>query len=65
MNYAKINARYNIDEVVTEAFNYGKNLTLYEKYKLIKKPVNKVLNLKFTYDSKPVSQLIAQYEKGN
>jgi hypothetical protein len=35
LDYIKINARYNIDKVVQEGFYYGKNLTLYEKYKLI------------------------------
>lgn len=63
LNYAKINARYNIDEVVNEAFNYGKNLKLYEKYKLIKKPVNKEINMKFTYDSKPIHVLITNMKK--
>ena len=53
LNFAKMNAKYNVDEVVNEAFNYGKNLSLYEKYKLIRKPQVKVINMKFTYNSKP------------
>ena len=63
LDYTKINARYNIDQVLKEAFDYGKNLNLYEKYKLIKKPVNKEYSLKFGYDTKPVEQLISNIKK--
>lgn len=63
LNYLKLNAKYNIDESVKEAFDYGKNLTLYGKYKLIKNPVNKVLDLKFNYDPKPLHQLISNMKK--
>ncbi|MGH4052903.1 MAG: VanW family protein [Clostridium sp.] len=63
LNFAKMNAGYNIDEVVNEAFNYGKDLSLRERYKLIKNPVSKLLNLKFTYDPKPVTQLISEIKK--
>jgi len=63
LDYSKINARYDIDQVVAEAFAYGKNLDLYEKYKLIKKPVNKQLSLKFVYDPKPITKLIADMKK--
>jgi vancomycin resistance protein YoaR len=63
LNYAKLNARYNIEEVVATAFNYGKNLKLYDKYNLIRKPESKVLNLKFVYDQKPVKLLISNIKK--
>ena len=63
LDYSKINARYNIDEVVGEAIDYGKNLSVYEKYKLIKKPISKVLNLKFIYDTKPITELISTMKK--
>lgn len=63
LDYKKINARYNIDEVVQEAFNYGKNLNLYERYKLITKPVSNVLNLEFIYDPKPINELISKIKK--
>ena len=63
LDYTKINARYNIDEVLKESFDYGKNLNLYEKYKLIKNPVNKVTNLKFVYDTKPLNQFISNMKK--
>lgn len=63
LDYTKINAKYNIDEVLKEAFDYGKNLNLYEKYKLIKEPVNKGYSLKFVYDIKPLNQLISTIKK--
>jgi len=63
LNYTKINAKYNIDDVVKEAFDYGKNLNLYEKYKLISNPVGKVLNMKFTYNPTPLNNLISTMEK--
>lgn len=63
LNFAKMSAKYNVDEVVNEAFNYGKDLSLYKKYKLIRKPESKVINMNFTYDSKPLSELIATMKK--
>ncbi|WP_291635997.1 peptidoglycan binding domain-containing protein, partial [Clostridium sp.] len=63
LNYAKINAGYNVDEIIKKAFDYGKNLNFYEKYKLIKTPVSKDFNLKFGYDSKPLHELIANMKK--
>jgi len=63
LNFAKMNAGYNIDEAVNEAFAYGKDFSLRERYKLIKNPVSKVLSLKFTYDAKPVTQLISEIKK--
>ncbi|MBC8062012.1 MAG: VanW family protein [Clostridiaceae bacterium] len=63
MDYTKINARYNIDEVVAQAFDYGKNLKLYERYKLINKPINNQFNLKFAYDPKPLNEMISNMKK--
>jgi len=63
LNYKKINAEYNVDSVVSEAFGYGKNLTLFQKYKLIKNPVVKVLTMKFSYNPKPLNELISKMKK--
>jgi len=63
LNYAKIKAGYNVDEVIKEAFDYGKNLKLTQRYKLIKNPVSKTLNLKFTFDSIPLHALISNMKK--
>jgi vancomycin resistance protein YoaR len=63
INYLNLNARYNIEQVVNEAFSYGKNLGFLDKYKLIKSPVPTYLRLEFTYDIKPVKELIAGMQK--
>jgi vancomycin resistance protein YoaR len=63
LDYSKLNPKYNIDEVVNEAFLYGKNLSLFQKYKLIKASETKEYNLKFTYDAGPVNELISNIQK--
>ena len=63
LDYIKLNAKYNIDEAVSEAFAYGKNLNMFEKYKLIKTPVPKTYKLKFSYDSNAVKDLITGMQK--
>lgn len=63
IDYSKLNAGYNIDEVVQKAFNYGKNLGIIAKYNLIKKPSGKKLNLKFSYDARYIDQVIKNMAK--
>lgn len=38
--YWKLDAKYDIDHVVRQAFDYGKNLNPIDKYKAIKNPRN-------------------------
>ena len=63
IGYDKLKATYNIEDAVNEAFEYGKNLSLFNKYKLIKSPENKKIKLKFTSDTTPVNNVIATIEK--
>jgi vancomycin resistance protein YoaR len=63
IDYSKLNAKYNIDSVVDEIFSYGKNYNMLKKYKLIKSPVQQYFKLKFTADSKYVSEVIQLMEK--
>jgi vancomycin resistance protein YoaR len=63
IDYSKLNAKYDIEDSVNEAFSYGKNLNVLEKYKLIKNPDPMQYKLKFSYDSKPVKELIAKMQK--
>ena len=63
LNYTQINAKYNVDAVVKEAFNYGKDLKMYDQYKLIKKPIKKELKMKFTYNPKSINDLISNMKK--
>lgn len=63
ISYSKLNAQYNIDKVTAEAFNYGKNLSTYDRYNLIKKPQQKDIKISFTYDKKPLDEFINNIKK--
>lgn len=63
LDYSKLDPKYNIDEVVNEAFLYGKDLSLLKKYILIKGSRGKEFKLKFAYNAKPVNELIDTIEK--
>ncbi|MHC6178481.1 VanW family protein [Clostridium sp. JNZ X4-2] len=60
--YSKLSPGYNIDEVVSEAYSYGKDDNILKKYSLLKEP--KVVNykLKFSYNVKPVKALADEIE---
>jgi vancomycin resistance protein YoaR len=63
VDYSKLKAEYNISKVVDEAFTYGKDLKLFDKYKIINNPVDKSYKLKFNFDSKPIADVIKVVEK--
>ncbi|MBZ9623370.1 VanW family protein [Clostridium sp. FP2] len=63
LNYSKLNARYNIEDIVKQAFDYGKNLNLFDKYKVIKNPTAHQYNLKFIYDPAPIKKFISTIKK--
>lgn len=63
LDYGNLDARYNIEEVVTQAFSYGKQGNIIEKYKLIKGKEKKAFKLAFTYNSKPVDELLDTIEQ--
>lgn len=65
LNYEKLNAKYNIDKIVDEAFAYNKDKGLLQKNKLIKSPTPKQFKLtnSFTFDSKPVKELVGVMQK--
>jgi vancomycin resistance protein YoaR len=63
INYSQLNPQYNITEVIDEAFAYGKNLNIISKYKLIKSPELKKYNLQFSYDNKPIDEMIESISK--
>lgn len=63
IDYSKLNARYNIDEVIDEVFNYGKDLSIFDKNNLIKSGAGKEYKLTFAYDDKAVGEVIAEMEK--
>lgn len=63
ISYSKLSAEYDTDKIVKEAFDYGKNLGMYEKYKLIKNPQKKEYKLSFTYDKKPLDDFVNNIKK--
>lgn len=63
LDYSKLDARYNIDEIVKEAFSYGKQGNIIERYKLIKSDEKKEFQLGFAYDSKHIDELLDRIEQ--
>lgn len=63
LDYKSIEARYNIHDVVKEAFSYGKQGNVIEKYKLIKGDQKKEYKLSFAYSSKPIDELVNKIEQ--
>lgn len=63
INYSELNAEYNVIETVEEAMNYGKNYNAITKFNIVRNPVKKEYNLKFSYNHKPVDDVIKSIEK--
>jgi vancomycin resistance protein YoaR len=63
LDFDKLKAKYNITEAVEEAFNYGKKKSFLENLFSKESRSPKNLKLEFTYDSKPIDDLIAKIEK--
>lgn len=61
--YNSLNINYNIEEIVEEAFRYGKDQNTRNKFLAIKKPQEKQFTAKFTYDNKPVDEILSTIEK--
>lgn len=63
MDYSKLNAKYNIEEVVNQAFDYGKNLSMLKKYNLIKRGPSNNIELKFNYSPEYINEFVAEVAK--
>lgn len=63
IEYSKLKARYDIDKVLDEAFNYGKKESVFKKHKLINNGTGLRLELKFDYEDDHISEVIAAIEK--
>lgn len=63
INYSELNPQYNIIETVEGALTYGKDLNIISRYKIIKKPEIKKYKLKFSYNHKPVDDMISTISK--
>jgi vancomycin resistance protein YoaR len=63
LNYSKIDPKYNLNEVIDEAYIYGKNLNLFHKYIIIKSPKAINYKLKFSYDTKQIKSIINKIQQ--
>jgi vancomycin resistance protein YoaR len=63
LDYSMLDARYNINEALEAATSYGKDMNMFEKYKAIKSPVQKQIELKFEYNDKYIDQTLEQIVK--
>lgn len=63
LEYSKINPVYKYDDTINEIFAYGKNLSLMGKYSAITLKKTKNFDLIFSYDKKPVNDLLAVIDK--
>jgi vancomycin resistance protein YoaR len=53
----------NLDTIINNAFNYGKDLSILEKYEIISTKHDKNYNLNFTYDEDAINEFIDTIEK--
>lgn len=63
IKFAEMSAKFDLDKVTDEALNYGKDFNLISKYRIIKNPVQKNIQIGFSYDDKKVKSFIANIEK--
>ncbi|MCD2347559.1 VanW family protein [Clostridium guangxiense] len=58
--YSQIGAKYDINKAIKEAYNYGKDGSIMDRYKLLKNPISKNIKLSFAYSSntKPIDDVI-------
>lgn len=63
IGYKELDVKYNVHEIVENAFDYGRDLNFLDKYKLTKNPETQEFNLQFTYNKKPIEDVIATMEE--
>lgn len=63
LSYSNLSPKYNVSEVVNQAYSYGKDSNIFKKYKILNSPKAVNYTLKFTYDEKSVETFIDDIEK--
>jgi vancomycin resistance protein YoaR len=63
IKYADIDLKYNINNTVENAFNYGKELNSIKVFNLIRNPEKKDFDLEFTYNNETISNKVSAIEK--
>lgn len=62
LNYGDLNAQYNINDTVEHAFEFSKDKSTFDMYKLIKDAENRDLKLELTYDTAAIDTLVDKIE---
>ncbi|GAA0744569.1 VanW family protein [Clostridium oceanicum] len=63
LKYSELKSTSNLDKVMDDAFNYGKNLIIFKKYDIIKHKKGKNFHLNFGYDKKTIDSFVSKIEK--
>lgn len=63
LDYSTLEAKYNIDEAIEQAISYGRDMNMFQKYKIIKSPVLKQIKLTFQYNDKTVDKMLEDITK--
>lgn len=63
LSYSSISPKYNVSQVIEQAYSYGKDSNIFKKYKILNYPKAENYTLKFTYDEKAVETFIDDTEK--
>ncbi len=62
IDYNDLDVKFNIEEVVEEAFQYNRDLGVMDKYKYLKKHSNHNIEIKFTYNGEIINNVVATME---
>jgi len=63
LDYSTLDAKYNTDEAIEQAIDYGHSMNMFQKYKAIKNPVDKQIKLTFEYSDKSVDKILEEIAK--
>ncbi|KYH34654.1 vancomycin B-type resistance protein VanW [Clostridium tepidiprofundi DSM 19306] len=63
IDYEQLNAKYNIQDTVEEAYAYAKDKGMFQKYKLINNPKEKIFKLRFQYNDRFIDEIVENMKK--
>jgi vancomycin resistance protein YoaR len=63
IEYSKLINNVNIEKIINEAINYGKDINLLEKNKIIRTGANKKFSFTYSYDEDYLKSIISEIEK--
>ncbi|MFT5875669.1 MAG: vancomycin resistance protein YoaR [Clostridium sp.] len=63
LDYSKIDGKCKIDEAIEKAISYGRDMSMFQKYKAISNPGLKQIRITFEYNDEIVDQMLAKITK--